>query len=188
MTLASKFIEVQTSGRNVIMDENLNRLFATLTSALNHELELYDEMERVLRSEREAIVGSSVGELVTSNRTKEEILLRLEAVDRSRRDILRHIALHLNTPPQGLTMTHLVSRFQGAERERLRGLQEELRLAAVRIRTLNHENRRLAETALAYARGWMNYFQSLLCPEAGYQENGRIQNRPVNGKLISRRG
>jgi hypothetical protein len=58
----------------------------------------------------------------------------------------------------------------------------------VKIRTLNSENRQLAEAALLYAKSWFEYFRQLMSPQKGYIGNGRVQHASINGKLINKRG
>lgn len=169
------------------MDEKLTQCCESLTTLLAQELDLYGEMERLLRAEKEALLQCRHDQIVQSNHLKEAILHRIEALQRSRREIIRQIAAGLNTDSSTINMTYLLYHLQGSPAERLRRCQEEVRDILQRVRSLNMENKQLAETALAFTRGWLTYFHQLASPQAGYRANGQIQSQAINGRMVSRK-
>jgi len=170
------------------MERNLSLLYESLFSILSSELAIYREMEGILQSEKKAIVLSSLPVLAESNQLKEEMANRAAVLERSRMEVVRQIASHLRVAPETINLTHLMSYLQVSEQERLRRFQAELKEMTVKIRTLNSENRQLAEAALLYAKSWFEYFSQLMSPQKGYIGNGRVQHASINGKLINKRG
>ncbi len=170
------------------MERNLSLLYESLFSILSSELAIYREMEGILQSEKKAIVLSSLPVLAESNQLKEEMANRAAVLERSRMEVVRQIASHLRVAPETINLTHLMSYLQVSEQERLRRFQAELKEMTVKIRTLNSENRQLAEAALLYAKSWFEYFRQLMSPQKGYIGNGRVQHASINGKIINKRG
>jgi len=170
------------------MDRSLSLLYESLFTILNRELAVYREMEGVLQNEKKAIVQSSLTALTQNNQLKEEMVMRAAALERSRMEVVEQIAAHLRVSPEVINLTHLMSYLQVSEQERLRRFQGELKEMTQKIKTLNSENRQLAESALLYAKSWFEYFRQLMSRQKGYIGDGRIQHASINGKLINKRG
>ena len=170
------------------MNEKLIILYGSLFSLLSSELAVYREMEGFLQREKKAIILSSLPVLIDHNLMKEEMVNRAAVLERSRMEVVRQIADHLHIQPEGINLSRLTSSLQVPQQERLHRFQEELKEIALRIKSLNQENQRLAESSLLYEKGWLDYFRQLLSPQKGYVSNGQMQRGSVNGKLINRRG
>jgi hypothetical protein len=170
------------------MDRNLSLLYDSLFSVLDSELTVYREMEGLLRKEKNALILSSLPVLSQNNQMKEDMVNRAALLERSRINLVRQIAGYLKASPETINLSYLMNYLHLPQRERLQRFQEELGEMALKIKTLNRENQRLAEESLLYAKSWFSYFRQILTPQNGYVSNGQIQPGCLNGKLINKRG
>lgn len=120
--------------------------FESLIELLDQERFIYADLAGVLEEEGKALVamrGDLLGECVAA---KETLLLRLRALDESRRVIAQRLARAYQLSPTEITMSQLAERAPASLGDRLLAAGSGLRAEVERCIELNKKNERAARS------------------------------------------
>lgn len=118
----------------------LTEHFDALIALLGQEQAIYEEMAELLDAEGEALnkmAAHRLSEIVTR---KETLVLRVKALDESRRLLARRLGAALGIAGADLTLTNMAARASSGMGRRLIAAGESLRAAIERCRTINERN------------------------------------------------
>jgi flagellar biosynthesis/type III secretory pathway chaperone len=146
---------------------------------------LYQALLGIAKREKAAALGYNHRELAQVAAEKEELLARLDRMERKRIDLIHRMAVDLNLSPAHLSLAELESRADAHQLTRIVNLRSSLRPLAEAIKRINAENRQLIQHCLDLSRSAMSFFQRWMMPAAVYGSSGRVDSGHRNGKLLS---
>ncbi|MEN6626583.1 MAG: flagellar protein FlgN [Candidatus Sumerlaeia bacterium] len=114
--------------------------FESLIALLGQEQAIYEEMAEVLRAEGEALTSMAAHKLAELVSRKETLVLRVKALDESRRLLARRLGAALGLTGADLTVSRLAARAEGGMGWRLIAAGESLRAVIDECRKLNEKN------------------------------------------------
>jgi flagellar biosynthesis/type III secretory pathway chaperone len=156
-----------------------------LIDVLEQSEGMYQELLTLADREKAAALGCNHQLLVQVNAEKEELLARLDRIDRRRIQLLRQMADDLKMAPAQLCLSELESRGDARQAVRIGNLRASLKNLIQRIKGANAENRQLIQHCLDLSRNALGFFQHWMMPAAVYGSSGRVDSGHRNGKLLS---
>ena len=159
----------------------------SLTGVLDDEIAVLGQLLDVLQADQERIVRHDVEGLEASNRSKEGIVLRFQALEQMRGQLTLQIGRELGIPPDEVRVSRIAP-LLGGDGARLRDSAAKLRALVTSLGELISVSRGFLEQSIMGVRSLLSLIQSLRAPEpAGYDALGRHSERPDPGALAVRR-
>jgi hypothetical protein len=170
------------------LENDLSVHFNGLVSVLKTEIQVYEEMLKLVLGEKQVLLSPSLHKIQENNAKKETLLLKSKMLETVRANTIRKIADSLNLDEQSLNLSTLATyadRKCGKELEECRTVLHHL---LQQIGSLNATNRVLLETSLSCVRGSINFINHLMYAGPTYVETGSISRQRGNGKVICTEG
>lgn len=168
--------------------KDLDALYDSLIDMLRREIEVYREIQEVIRSEKRILLKPSLEELHESNARKETWILKAKLLEEVRGNIVRQIARTLGLDAEKATLSVLLSGAGERHSGALRECQSTLGSLFQGIRDLNERNKVLIDTSLVFLKNSLGFINDLVSPRTGYLGTGRIKSASRNGKILSVEG
>ena len=146
---------------------------------------LFQELVPIYDREKRAALCANPCQLAEVTVEKEELLARLDKLERKRIRIVNLMADNLRLSPAQLNLTELAARADAHQASRILKLRDALGRSIKTIKRANAENRLLLQHCLNLARGALGFFQHWMMPTSVYGSSGRIDSGHRNGKLVS---
>lgn len=160
-------------------------LLTSLLGIMEDESRNYELLLGILDDEKEVLIRSNLQDLIASNSRKEMIVRRSLILERSRRDILREIGAAFNIQESRITMSLLIKKVEGSQKERLEELWRRLSNTIQDVLKKNKANQSLAAASAGYVNSWAQLLQNLMNPAAAYGSSGKFANNFSYGRILN---
>lgn len=160
-------------------------LLTSLLGIMDDESRNYELLLGALDDEKEVLIRSNLQDLIASNSRKEMIVRRSLVLERSRRDIIREIGAVFNIQESRITMSLLLKKVEGAQKERLEELWRRLSDTIQDVLKKNKANQSLAAASVGYVNSWAQLLQNLMHPAAAYGSSGKFANNVSYGRILN---
>jgi flagellar biosynthesis/type III secretory pathway chaperone len=163
------------------MPDNMDRLIMLLSE----KEQIMEEMVRTLTEEQSRIMEMNPASVEASNRSKEEVTLRLAGVTARCRELMTVVGIERGVEPAG-TLTTLIAAASENERQKLLPLQRRLlALGDVLVRQQDL-NRKILLRSLGLIRQSLALFTGLLGFSDTYGAQGRVSTTSAGLSFLSR--
>jgi len=158
--------------------------YDNLLDQLDGEAALYRVLLSVLQGEKDAIIGSNLGELGKIGKEKEELLLKIRIIEEQRQVMIKDVAKSLGSSPHDLTVTKLAELVEKPYSDRFKSLCADLLPLAKTIRDVNDGNKALIRHSVELIRSSFAFLNNLIAADAVYYRSGRMQQNDQSGKVL----
>ncbi len=182
--MVNKHKEVEKMSRGDTKQEFYNRLVLTLDELVKH----YRSLLVVVRKEKEILISADLDLLNDNNKTKEELILKIKALDSQRVRQAGDLASVLGLTTEDVKLKDLAYYFDGKEGEKLRSIKTVLELLIKRVSDLNQFNEELVKSALSSITGAMKSIKETLSEKTTYKKKGSSSSPTTtrSGQLVRR--
>jgi flagellar biosynthesis/type III secretory pathway chaperone len=170
------------------LDADFKRLIDSLLTVLARETVIYEELQDIVRKERQTLKKPSVQLISESNNRKETCILKARMLEEVRTNLVRKLARHLGREEREINLTLLASLADEEQGGALRTHQERLTQLLESIREINAMNQDLLDYSLSYVKNSINFLNQIMSTGADYVNTGKLKNGSRNGAVICRRG
>ena len=151
---------------------------------LDGEAALYRALLSVLQLEKNAIIGSNLGELGKTGKEKEALLLKISIIEEQRQIMMEDLAESLECSPHDLTITKLAELAEEPYSARFKSFCSDLLPLAETIHDVNGANKALLRHSLKLIRSSFAFLNNLNTANAVYYRSGRMQQNDQSGKVL----
>ena len=152
---------------------------------LDGEAALYRSLLSVLEEEKNAIIGSNLGELGKTGKEKEKLFIKIRIIEEQRQIMIKNLAESLRCSPRDLTITKLAEFVETPYAVRFKRLCSDLLPLAKTIRDANDGNKALLRHSVELVRSSFAFLNTLIAANAVYHRSGRMQQNDQSGKVLS---
>jgi flagellar biosynthesis/type III secretory pathway chaperone len=152
---------------------------------LDGEATLYRALLSLLEKEKNAIIGSNLGELGKTGREKEKLLLKIRIIEEQREIMTKDLAESLGCSLHDLTVTKMAELVEAPYSVRFKRLCSDLLPLAKTIRDVNDGNKALIRHSVELIRGSFAFLNNLVSADAVYHRSGRMRQNDQSGKVLS---
>ena len=160
-------------------------LLTSLLGIMDDESRNYEVLLGILDDEKEVLIRSNLQELIASNTRKEIIVRKSLVLERSRRDVLKEIGASFNIQQSRITLSMLIKKAEGAQKEKLEELWRRLSNTIQDVLKKNKANQSLATASAGYVNSWAQLLQNLMHPVAAYGSSGKFANNLSYGRILN---
>lgn len=162
-----------------------DKLVTNLDDMLKHYRQLLD----LVRKEKDLLIMSRVDQLDENNQTKEEIIVKIKALDALRMTYASDLAHAVQADSAQPRLLEIAQKMSGAEGEKLRTMQAALEMVIKRLSEINKSNVVYAESALKTVGSALdNFKETLMGQQKTYQQKGKYkQGTDTSGHLVTRK-
>lgn len=154
-----------------------------LIKTLREKGTLLDEMYQLLEEEKNCIVALDVARLETNQSAIDDAMGRLERLNENCRLLLLKAGTALGLEGNA-TLSPLIARTTGEERQALQGLQNELTTSTMTLDNLLSFNRSLLQDSLGLVDRSLNFFNRMFSNPTTYGEAGRMRSNSAEARLV----
>jgi len=156
-----------------------------LTAILEEEAALYEQMAGVSLGVRESLVRFGVDSLRKTVGEQEDLIARIEGLERERAEVVAALTLGLGGGPRPMTIGEIVAVAREPEREKLRGLRERVLTEVHRIQKISQTNSYLIGNSLEVVEGELALFADR--DEVAYGRAGENISGDAKTRILDRR-
>ncbi|MFA6411428.1 MAG: flagellar protein FlgN [Syntrophales bacterium] len=160
-------------------------LLNSLLGIMDDESSNYGLLLGILDDEKEVLIRSNLQELIASNTRKEMIVRKSLMFERSRREILREIGAAFKIQDSRITMSLLIKKVEGAQKEKLEEVWRRLSNTIQDVLKKNKANQSLAAASAGYVNSWAQLLQNLMNPAAAYGSSGKFAHNMSYGRILN---
>jgi flagellar biosynthesis/type III secretory pathway chaperone len=163
----------------------MEHLLDRLLESLEHAIELYQSLFRVVQNEKDAVVGLNLQQLNETCKAKDNLLLKLRILEERREQLMARVAAELGRSPQGLTLTELSQLVDEPYAYRLRDRSTDLMALIHALQDATQQNKFLMSHSMQLIQGSYNLLNNLMAANPVYYRSGNVQNNAQTGKLLN---
>ena len=163
----------------------MEHLLDRLLKSLEHAIELYQSLFRVVQNEKDAVVGLNLQQLNETCKAKDNLLLKLRILEERREQLMARVAAELGRSPQGLTLTELSQLVDEPYAYRLRDRSTDLMSLIHALQDATQQNKFLMSHSMQLIQGSYNLLNNLMAANPVYYRSGNVQNNAQTGKLLN---
>lgn len=162
--------------------------YPELVQELKGLVALYRSLYTVVRSERNALMVADVAALAGLNAAKTKMISAVRKAEDSWSAIAEEMRGASTTDSSTPRLVFLALQLEGSERTYLLRLRKVLNILVERTHTMNKENAKLIESALAHVNGAMDAIRHDIEKDSVYQNKGKKKdpNEKMSGRLMSK--
>jgi len=164
---------------------NTTELFDSLVDIMSDEYRNFELLMEILEEEKKVLIRSNLHELIACNTRKEMIVRKSLVLERSRKDILKEIGAAFKIQDSRITMSLLIKRADGAQKEKMAELWHRLSNTIQNVLIKNRANQSLAAASAGYVNSWAQLLQNLMHPVAAYGSSGKFANNVSYGRILN---
>ncbi len=163
----------------------MNNLLQEFSQLLNEEGLLYGELLEVLKTEKESLLKLDLKQFTGGMTVKQDLLLRLQHLERRRSEVLKDLAGELGLPAKSLTMKRLAALLPVPWGERFAEQRTWFKAILTRVRALQQSNRDLVDHGLKLTRNSLRFLEGGLADCCVYHAGGKMEKNAGAGRLLS---
>ena len=145
----------------------------SLLDLLHQELSIYGDLSILLQEERAAMHAMAIDPLTQATSRKETLLLRIKALDESRKLLAQRLAAELGLTREQVTLTHLAEVLPAAQAAPLRAAGNALRKRVEECQELNRHNAMAAERGMDLVNRSIQYLVETADPAGMVYQKSR---------------
>ena len=169
--------------KNEIIERTFEKLVFNLEELTKHYRHLLD----CVRKEKDLLISTKIEKLNENTQQKEQLLIKIKAVDGLRLNYARELANALQTDTQNPRLLDLAQKIGSPRGDRLRSLHSALEIIIKRLNELNAQNAQYAESGLKNVNEAMHSFKDSLMGQKTYQKKGQYQSgSEKSGHFVSK--
>ncbi|MFN3696869.1 MAG: flagellar protein FlgN [Pseudobdellovibrio sp.] len=147
-----------------------------LASNLEEILKYYRSLLDCVRKEKDLLIAAQIEQLNESNAHKEQLTIRIKALDQLRITYATELAQILQADSVQPRLLEIAQKIGGAEGEKLRTMHSALEMVIKRLSDLNRENSVYAQSALRTVSSALDNFKDQLSGQKTYQNKGKYKS------------
>ena len=143
----------------------MNSVAQRLKQHLESEGRAYGQLQSILAEEQSALVNWSIADLKEIEEKKEEVLSKIQTLERRRhrflqsiREELEALGLPLNANQENIRLTDIIVLLDQQDASRLRNLQEELATTVENVKDANYKNQVLLRRSMEIVNANLNIY------------------------------
>lgn len=156
-----------------------------LMGFVEESIQVFSELHRMLIEEKVGILRADISGLEQRNQVKEDLLLRVAALDQRKSALWEEIGTCIQRDPVSLSLTELVMFVPVSWSETFRSSVKTLSDLMKAVRETHSGNRELILGALNLLKGSISLLTGLLHGPGVYQRTGIIGKGNQGGRLLS---
>ncbi len=125
---------------------------------LMEELSAYNYLAETITAKQQAILHNNLEQVEHLTGVEQLIVNKTSQLIQNRSNMMKEMVRGLGQEGMPLTLSGIIERLQGGEKERWQKIVRRLTAAVEKIQTLNLQNMRLLDTSLKYVRGMIDMF------------------------------
>ncbi len=125
---------------------------------LMEELSAYNYLVETVEAKQQAIIHNNLEQVEHLSGVEQLIVNKVNQLIRNRHSAMKKVMHALGVEGMPLTLSGVINRLQGRERERWQRIENHIASAVEKIQKLNLQNMRLLDTSLKYVRGMIDMF------------------------------
>ena len=163
------------------MSANIDKLIGILEKSEA----IYRQLLPVIQTEKQAALMAKPDQLTSATEKKEELLARLQQLERNRQILINRISTESDIPVKDITLSALSKKTDDVRAVKVKRLSDSLNALVPVIKKANEENRAVIQHCLNIVQGALGFFQHWVMPTDVYGATGRMSMQQKGGKLIS---
>ncbi|PIR21637.1 MAG: hypothetical protein COV44_11970 [Deltaproteobacteria bacterium CG11_big_fil_rev_8_21_14_0_20_45_16] len=164
------------SQRRVTQTKQSGNSIQELRDVLLTEIALYEQYASQLEGDSQLMAELKTDDLESSNKAKATILLKIQAVEQARQQVVKRIAEEKGIQEEKVKITDICATVGETESSMLMQLREKLQMAIHRIRKMQQEAGYIVRASLQWIDGSMSTLKNLLTPVGTYNASGRVDH------------
>ena len=161
--------------------------FTALKKAALIEITAWDRLETSLREEAFALKSQDLSAITHSNIRKDMAISSVKVAADNRKKVLSAMGLRLGIKPP-FTMERLFDSATDEQRQEMFSWQAKFAASGKTINTLNKKNMDSIKTSLAVVSDSISFLANITQALPSYTSGGHIPARPLQGRIVSKRG
>lgn len=159
-----------------------------LVSILEELSKLYSNLFDLLLKEKSNLILAELDKISESNKTKEALLYKIRACDRTREKRAKELAISLGVDADKPRLLSIAEKVTAEEALLLRNLHQTLSMQIQRVQELNDENEQYTESALGLLNGAMRDIKHTVSGKNTYGKKGQMaqSNETQSGNFVSK--
>jgi flagellar biosynthesis/type III secretory pathway chaperone len=166
----------------------MNQLFDELSSALEREVQCYEELIASARAEQQALIRGKLRELKLAIEAQELLIAATKALEETRRHVGRTLAEQLGLPPGEVTLTRLIELGYDDEAGRIASLRDKVRQVVRDLDRINAGNAQLINSSIEFVNQTMWVLLQPRTEKPTYGRDGVAGGRAPAKALVDRLG
>ena len=163
------------------MSANIDKLIGILEKSEA----IYRQLLPVIQTEKQAALTAKPDQLTSATEKKEELLVRLQQLERNRQILINRISTESGIPVKDITLSALSKKTDDVRAAKVKRLSDSLNALVPVIKKANEENRAVIQHCLNIVQSALGFFQHWVMPTDVYGASGRMSMQHKGGKLIS---
>lgn len=162
----------------------MNSVAQRLRQHLESEGEAYNLLNEVLTDEQQALVNWSIADLKEIEERKEDILEKIQKLERRRYRFLQSVqgnlhqmGLPVSEGQETIRLSDIIVLLDQQEARALKDLQEELAVTVKNVTTANHKNQVLLKRSLEIVNANLNIYAQSEKLAKTYNANGQMKTK-----------
>lgn len=161
--------------------------FTALRKAASIEITAWERLEASLHEEASALKSQDLSAITKSNIQKDMAINSVKVAADNRKKVLSAVGLRLGMKPP-FTMERLFDTATDEQRQELSSWQAKFAASGKTINTLNKRNMDSIKTSLAVVSDSISFLTNITQALPSYTSGGYISARPLQGRVLSKRG
>lgn len=163
--------------------------YEKMISNLDEMLKNYRQLLDLVRKEKDLLITSDIDLLNENNSLKEQVIIKIKALDANRVIYAAELALHAGADTAQPRLLEIAQKMSGAEGEKLRTMHAALEMVIKRLSEINKGNVFYAESALKTVGAALENFKDAVTGnQKTYQQKGKYkQGTDTSGHLVKRK-
>jgi hypothetical protein len=168
-----------------MLEEKMSASSSNLVQALSANKVVLDEMNRLLNEELENIVKMDANAIEEIGPRKKTLMSRLDSSSGECQKLLHTLAMELQLP-QAQTLSEILPRLTGADRNALQQLQKALQELGDQVNNQLTRNRELLENSVEMVNNSLHFFNNLLTKRPTYGQQGALLDGGAGVRLVNK--
>ncbi len=164
---------------------DMNLLFNKFLCLLEDETGFYQSLLLIVQKENRAVVDLKLKELNEAIKEKENLLLKIQTLEKQRQSMLERVANSIGCPFQGLTLSKLSQLIKEPYSTLLNTCHSNLLLITQSIQEVNNSNKSLVMYSLKLVGSSLSLLDNLISPIPVYCRTGKAQINDKGGQVLS---
>ena len=169
-------------------NKKIQNLYDDLIRTLTQEIGAYGKLCNSFQTEKEALMKSSMEDLIEHNITKEACVRDVRMLEEERAAQADKIAGILDLEGETISLSTLIAYADDGRKAELEECRAELSLLAGTAQRMNEHNKLLLEFCLQHVTQSFELISNLLTPCPTYMQSGMMNGTNCQGHIISKVG
>lgn len=152
----------------------MNKPAQDLEVVLKEEIRLYEKYGEFLKGDSDRMTQLNVEELEASNKAKETIVLKVQALEQVRQQLVFKLAKEKGISSEKVRLKDLCDHIETDQSQKLMNLRSELVAFVENLKVNQRQTATLAKSSMHWIEGAMGTLKNLLSPSGTYDARGNV--------------